>query len=119
MRITLSMDEYFKLVEVLNKHNEIEQANLIREKFNTSLPTKEVLKNKQNAAKKAREKVERRSNKKIDVALEELIRRKEDITITSVAKEANLAYNTANKYKVRIRLVASQEKDKRENPHFY
>ena len=47
----------------------------------------------------------------------ELIRRKEAITVTNVAKEAKLAYNTANKYKVRIRLAASEEKYKKENSH--
>lgn len=119
MRITLSMDEYFKLVEALHKHKEVELTELIKERFKKSFPTKEGLENKQNAAKKARDQVKNRNNEKIDIVLESLIRRKEDITVTNVAKEANIAYNTANKYKVRIKLIASEEKAKRESSNIY
>ncbi|MFA9373321.1 MAG: hypothetical protein ACERKK_04090 [Poseidonibacter sp.] len=117
MRLTLTMDEYFKLTEILVKHKEIEMAELIREKFKDSLPSQEAFENKQNAGKKARAKVANRNNKKVDIAIEELIREKELITVTSVAKKANISYNTANKYKVRIQLAASNEKNKKENPH--
>ena len=42
MRITLSMDEYFKLVEALHKHKEVELTELIKERFKKSFPTKEA-----------------------------------------------------------------------------
>lgn len=54
MRFTLSIDEYFKIIETFNKHKEVELIELIRGKFNKSFPSKEFLENKQNAAKKAR-----------------------------------------------------------------
>lgn len=114
MRLTLTTDEYLKLTEVLVKHKEEELADLIRKKFKDSLPSQEAFKNKQNAAKNARLKVANKNNRKVDIAIEELIREKELITITSVAKKANISYNTANKYKVRIKLAASEEKNKRE-----
>ena len=117
MRLTLSMEEYDNLVEKLVLHDEQELVKLIRDKFKKSLPSKEGMSNKQEAGKNAIKKVENINNKKIDIAIVELIRRKEAITVTNVAKEAKLSYNTANKYKVRIRLAASEEKYKKENSH--
>ena len=119
MRLPLSMEEYDNLVEKLVLHDEQELVKLIRDKFKKSLPSKEGMSNKQEAGKNARKKVENINNKKIDIAIVELIRRKEAITVTNVSKEAKLSYNTANKYKVRIKLAASEEKNKKENPHLF
>lgn len=119
MRLTLSMEEYTNLVEKLTIHGEKELVELIRAKFKKSLPTKEGMSNKQEGAKNARKKVENTNNKRIVIAIAELIRRKELITVTSVSKEAKLSYNTANKYKIRIKLAASDEKNKKENPHLF
>ena len=44
--------------------------------------------NKQEAGKNEKKKVENINNKKIDITIVELIRRKEAITVTNVAKEA-------------------------------
>lgn len=119
MRLTLTMEEYFVLTEALIRHGEKELAESIRDKFKKSFPSKEGMANKKEAAKTARKIVENRNNKKVDVAIAELIRKKEIITVTSVSKEAKISYNTANKYKIRIKLAASEEKGKKEDSHIY
>lgn len=119
MRLTFTMEEYIKLTEALSKHGEKELAESIRSKFKQSLPSKEGLVNKQKAGTTARKIVENKNNKRVDVAIAELIRRDELITVTSVSKEAKISYNTANKYKVRIKLAASEVKGKKENQSLY
>ena len=102
MRLTFTEKEYNLLQKILTKHQETEYSILLHRKFKKSFPTSEGLRNKQNGAIKARKKVEYKNNKKIDIAIHELIRKKEKISVTSISKEACISYNTAKKYKIRI-----------------
>lgn len=114
MRITFSDDEYDELIEILRKHRELEYAEKMHKKYKESLPSAEGFQNKKNATKKAHGRNKRRSSSRVDIAIKDLERAKEDISISSVAKTAGMSYNTAKQYKVRIKLESARIKSIRE-----
>ena len=122
MRLTFTNEEYDLFKESFQKHGEDELMDLLLRKLKESLPSREAYINKQNAGINARKKVERKNNNRIDIAIGQLKRKKEKITVTSVSKEAGIAYNTAKKYKVRIQFAETDRNrtndlllDKKEN----
>lgn len=115
MRLTFTTEEYDLLYKTLHKHQESELQALLHKKFIESLPDKDGTANKIKAGKDARKLVERKNNVKVDYAIKALKSKNEKITVTSVAKEAGLSYNTANKYKVRITFAEADRNRNNEN----
>ena len=108
MRLTFTDEEYDELIEILRKHGEVEYSAKLHSKFIESLPSPEGFQNKKNATKKAHGRNKRRSSSRVDIAIKDLERAKEDITISSVAKTAGMSYNTAKQYSVRIKLESAR-----------
>lgn len=119
MRLTFTTEEYDLLYKTLHKHQESELQALLHKKFIESFPDKDGTANKIKAGKDARKLVERKNNVKIDYAIKALKSKNEKITVTSVAKEAKLSYNTANKYKVRITFAEADRKRNNEKLNFH
>ena len=97
MRLTISNEEYKRLIDTLNKHNEDDLISMLVEKKEKYDKTITPL--KRNATKKAIKAKEKLAKDKLisSVNLMRLMNTK--ININTVSKESGLAYNTVKKYK--------------------
>jgi hypothetical protein len=97
IRITISVKELKVLQELCREHGQAElykKLHIEEEKYEKSITEK-----KTNATKKATKTRQDIAKKKIEASVNMMRMFNQKITIYSVAKEAQVSYNTASKYK--------------------
>lgn len=103
LRISFDVEELEKYMDAIYKSGDMELLKDFKEKIKKHTPDTEAREAKTKAGMKARGTVERRNIKRIEVVLDFMKKDKDTkITVSSVAKEAKLAYNTVKKYKTKI-----------------
>ncbi|RXJ88401.1 hypothetical protein CRV01_13365 [Arcobacter sp. CECT 8983] len=96
MRITISNNEFYELQKILAQ-NDMSLYNRINEEFQKSIQSK--TKKKIKATQKANKAKKDKSKKAVLNAVNILRLENKNITVYSVAKMAEISYNTAKKYK--------------------
>ena len=109
MRLTLNKDEYETLKRLIDKVNIQEHSNMSNEEEMVTLTNisnriektaaKPVSDKKRNATKEATRKRIKEAKNKISNAINMMRFENREITITSIANEAGVSYNTVKKYK--------------------
>ena len=113
LRLSFSMEEIEELTEALAKHEEHKLATMIYKKQKKAFPTKEAHLKRTLAGVTSRKKVANKNFKKIEEFLE--LKKKDKnftITVSSVAKELKLSYNTVNKYRDKVNFAEADRKRK-------
>lgn len=113
LRLSFSIEEIEELQGILFKHKEIDFADKLHKKFKKAMPTKEAHAKRTIAGAESRKKVADKNVIKIENFLE--IKKKDKkfkITVSSVAKELKLSYNTVAKYKDKVNFAEADRKRK-------
>ena len=97
MRITLSENEFQKIINTLDEYDEADLINMLLEKKVNYQKTITPL--KRNATKKAIKVKEKLAKEKLNASVNLMRLMNAKININTVSKESGLAYNTVKKYK--------------------
>ena len=117
MRLTLNQQEYTTLKRLIVEANNQQLANFLSEEEWSMLlniskriektASKPITQKKRNATKEATRKRIKEAKNKISNAVNIMRFENKKITISSIAQEAGVSYNTVKKYKDSINEIAS------------
>jgi len=120
MRLTLNEEEYQTLQRLIERTNTKKCSQLLNEEEWSTLltiteriektATKPITEKKRNATKEATRKRIKDAKNKISNAVNMMRFENKNITISSIAQEAGVSYNTVKKYKESINEIANNTK---------
>jgi len=119
MRLTLNTEEYQTLQRLIHQTNNKKHGDILNEDEWSTLLTiseridktasKPITEKKRNATKEATKKRIREAKNKISNAVNMMRFENKHISITSIAQEAGVSYNTVKKYKDSINELSTQK----------
>jgi len=119
MRLTLNTEEYQTLQRLIHQTNSQKYNEILNENEWSTLLTiseriektasKPITEKKRNATKEATRKRIKEAKNKISNAVNMMRFENKNITITSIAQEAGVSYNTVKKYKDSINELSTQK----------